>query len=122
MTAADHPLHVDRRGRTAGVSRSGYLRDLVEQVLFTNPGERVMRPTFGAGVAQLLFEPAGPEVAATTRLLVQSSLQQWLGDLIDVDEVDVYSEDGVLAVRVAFTERLTQDAFVERFLTPAGAA
>ncbi len=120
MTAADHPLHVDRRGRTAGVSRSGYLRDLVEQVLFTNPGERVMRPTFGAGVAQLLFEPAGPEVAATTRLLVQSSLQQWLGDLIDVDEVDVYSEDGVLAVRVAFTERLTQDAFVERFLAPAG--
>lgn len=121
MTAADHPLHVDRRGRTADVSRAGHLRDLVEQVLFTSPGERVMRPTFGAGVAQLLFEPGGPEVAATTRLLVRSSLQQWLGDLIDVEEIDVVSEDGVISVRVAFTERRTRETFVERFFAPGAA-
>jgi uncharacterized protein len=118
VSATDHPLHVDRRGRTARVTGSGRLRDLVEQVLFTHPGERVMRPMFGAGVPQLLFEPNGPEVAATTRLLVQSSLQQWLGDLVDIDDVEVISEEGVLSVRVSFTERETQETFVERFVAP----
>jgi len=121
--AADHPLHIDTRGRTASVDRSGYIRDLVEQVLFTAPGERVMRPDFGAGVLQLLFEPAGPEVAATAQLLVQSSLQQWLGDLIDVDEVEFDgSQEGVLSLRVAYTERLTRQAHVEHFGVPGGGA
>lgn len=119
--AADHPLHVDSRGRTGAIDRSGYVRDLVEQVLFTAPGERVMRPGFGAGVLQLLFEPGGPEVAATARLLVQSSLQQWLGDLIDVESVELDGDTpGVLTLRVAYRERLSQDQHVERFALPVG--
>lgn len=122
MTDHDHPLHVDSRGRTAAVDRAGHLRDLVEQVLFTAPGERVMRPGFGAGVAQLLFEPAGPEVAATTRLLVQSSLEQWLGAVIEVRAVEVSFEEGALYVDVAFAERRTGLESAERFEVPRGAA
>lgn len=118
MAATDHPLSVDGRGRTARTDRAGQLRDLVEQVLFTSPGERVMRPDFGAGVVQLLFEPGGPEVAATTRLLVQSSLQQWLGDVIDVDAVDVTADDGALVVRVTYRDRLAGDLAEERFTVP----
>ena len=121
MTDHDHPLHVDSRGRTAGVGRAGHLRDLVEQVLFTAPGERVMRPTFGAGVAQLLFEPAGPEVAATSRLLVQSSLEQWLGNLIEVRGVEVTFDEGALHVEVAFAERRTGVESAERFVVPGAA-
>lgn len=122
MTDHDHPLHVDSRGRTAGVDRAGHLRDLVEQVLFTAPGERVMRPGFGAGVAQLLFEPAGPEVAATTRLLVQSSLEQWLGAVIEVRAVEVSLDEGALYVDVAFAERRTGLESAERFEVPRGVA
>jgi phage baseplate assembly protein W len=119
---ADHHLHVDNRGRTATVDRAGYLRDLVEQVLFTAPGERVMRPDFGAGVSQLLFEPGGMEVAATAKLLIQSSLQQWLGDVIDVLQVDVVSEESTLAILVAFTERRTGLTLNERFELEGGGA
>lgn len=120
MTATDHPLHLDNRGRTASIDRAGYLRDLVAQVLFTAPGERVMRPDFGAGVVQLLFEPTSVELAATARLLIQSSLQQWLGDIIDVREVEVASEGSTTSILVAFAERRTGIELTERFDVPGG--
>ena len=87
-----------RTARTARTDRAGYLRDLIEQVLFTAPGERVNRPDFGAGVGQLVFAPTGPEVAATTQMLVHGALQQWLGDLIDVAGVQVSAVDSTLTV------------------------
>lgn len=122
MTATDHPIHLDNRGRTASIERSGYLRDLVAQVLFTAPGERVMRNTFGAGVSQLLFEPGGTEIAATAQLLIQSSLQQWLGDIIDVRQVEVVSEDSTLSVLVVFAERRTGIELTERYDVPGGSS
>ena len=122
MPSTDHPLHLDNRGRTASIDRAGYLRDLVAQVLFTAPGERVMRPDFGAGVVQLLFEPGGAEVAATARLLIQSSLQQWLGEIIDVRQVDVISEDSTLSILVVFAERRTGIELTERYDVPGGEA
>ena len=63
----DYPWSVDGRGRTAATDRDGHVRDLVEQVLFTSPGERVMRPDFGCGLLGMVFEPGGPEVAAAAR-------------------------------------------------------
>lgn len=120
MTATDHPLSIDGRGRTTRTDRAGYVRDLVEQVLFTAPGERAMRPDFGAGVMQLVFEPGGPELAGTTALLVRSALQQWLGDEIDVAAVDVRAEDGALIVTVGYTDRRTGAAARERFASPGG--
>ncbi len=122
MTATDHPIHLDNRGRTASIERSGYLRDLVAQVLFTAPGERVMRNTFGAGVSQLLFEPGGTQIAATAELLIQSSLQQWLGDIIDIRQVEVVSEDSTLSVLVVFAERRTGIELTERYDVPGGSS
>ena len=75
----DFPYHVDGRGRTATTDRDDHLRDLIEQVLFTAPGERVMRPDFGSGLLALVFEPNGPTLGATTQILVQGALQQQLG-------------------------------------------
>jgi uncharacterized protein len=40
----DFPYHFDARGRTAAIDDAGHIRDMVEQLLFTNPGERVNRP------------------------------------------------------------------------------
>src|SRR6185312_12834702 len=89
----DFPYHFDARGRTAEVDYDAHIRDLIEQVLFTAPGERVNRPDFGSGLLRLVFAPNSSELAATTQYLVQGSLQQYLGDLIQVDAVDVTSED-----------------------------
>ena len=78
------------------------MRDLIEQVLFTAPGERVMRPDFGSGVAQLVFALNSIEVAGATQALVQSALQRWLGDRIAVLEVRVESVDAQLQVTVRY--------------------
>ena len=109
MTQVDFPFAIDRRGRTAGTSEDDHVRDLVEQVLFTAPGERVNRPDFGSGLLQLVFAPASDELASATQFLVKGALQQWLGDVIQVDDVDVESVDSALRVTVDYTVRRTQE-------------
>lgn len=99
----DFPYGIDTRGRTAGAGEEDHVRDLIEAVLFTSPGERVNRPTFGSGVLQLVFAPNSDAVAATTQFLVQGSLQQWLADVISVTEVEVDSFDSTLSIRVSYT-------------------
>ena len=104
----DYAYGFDSRGRTATTTNDDHIRDMIEQVLFTGPGERVNRPTFGSGVLQLVFAPNSPELAATTQFLVQGALQQWLGDIISVDEVSVEAVDATLTVKVVYTVLRTQ--------------
>ena len=111
----DYPFHFDSRGRTASTGHDDHIRDLIEQVLFTNPGERVMRPNFGCGLLQLVFAPASSELAAATQFLVQGALQQWLGDLIQVEAVRVESEEAALRVAVQYVIRRTQQRQTAQF-------
>ena len=122
MTRIDFPLQFDGRGRTAQTDREAYVRDLILQVLLTSPGERVMRPSFGSGLMQLVFAGASPEIAATTQFLVQGALQQWLGDVIAVQSVEVQPLDGALNVEVEYIDLQTQTSAVARFSTPGGGA
>jgi Bacteriophage baseplate protein W len=103
----DFPLHVDGRGRTGRTSDDDHIRDLIEQVLFTAPGERVNRPDFGTGLLQLVFAPGSDELATATEFLVQGALQQWLGDVIVVAGVEVRVDDGTLDVTVRYSVRRT---------------
>jgi phage baseplate assembly protein W len=103
----DFPYAVDRRGRTAATGEDEHVRDLVEQVLFTAPGERVNRPSFGSGLLQLVFAPLSDELASATQFLVQGALQQWLGDVIEVEAVEVEGEDSTLGMRVIYSVRRT---------------
>lgn len=122
MNRIDYPFSFDGSGRTAQTDNSGYIRDLIEQVLLTAPGERVMRPTFGSGVLQLMFAAASPEVAATTQFLIQGALQQWLSDIISVDAVDVQALDGALLITVQYIERRTQTRGVAQISAPGGSS
>jgi phage baseplate assembly protein W len=112
----DYPFHFDGRGRTAQTGSEDHIRDLIEQVLFTSPGERVNRPTFGSGVMQLLFAPNSDALASATQLTVQGALQQWLGDLILVEAVDVENDDAALRVHVQYVVRRTQERQVAEFV------
>jgi phage baseplate assembly protein W len=105
----DFPYHFDNRGRTAETAGDDHIRDLIEQLLFTSPGERVNRPDFGSGLLQLVFAPNSPEIAAAIQFQVQAALQQWLGDLIQVEAVEAQSEDATLGVTVRYTVRRTQE-------------
>lgn len=112
----DFSLHFDGRGRTAETDDDGHIRDLIEQVLFTAPGERVNRPDFGSGLQQLVFAPNSDELAAATQFLVQGALQQWLGDLIETNAVTVTNEDAALRVFVQYTVRRTQQQQIAQFV------
>lgn len=122
MNPADFPFQFDGRGRTAQPDDGDFVRDLIQQVLFTNAGERVMRPTFGSGVMQLVFAANSPELAATTQFLVQSALQLWLGELIAVESVEVEAVDATLEIEIRYVNRRTQARAAARFTAPGGAA
>ncbi|NEQ30831.1 MAG: GPW/gp25 family protein [Leptolyngbya sp. SIO4C5] len=109
------PLQIDNQGRTARTDEADHIRDLIEQVLFTSPGERVNRPDFGSGLLQLVFAPNSDTLTAATQVGAQSALQQWLGNLIQVDAVVVENEDSTLRVTVRYWIRRTQQPQVAQF-------
>lgn len=106
MTLRAHfPYQFDGRGRTRDDDEATWIRGLIEQVLFTAPGERLMRPSFGSGLRELVFAPNSPELAATTQFLVQGALQQWLADLITVQSVEVSAVESTLRVSLTYQIR-----------------
>jgi phage baseplate assembly protein W len=102
MMNIDYPFKFDSRGRTAATFDDDHVHDMIEQLLFTNPGERVNRPDFGSGLLQLIFAPNSPELAAALQFTVQAALQQWLGDVIQVQALDVTSDDSSLRVELKY--------------------
>src|SRR4051812_24007061 len=99
------PFQIDHRGKTALCKQDQHITDMIEQLLFTSPGERVNRPTFGSGLMQLVFQPNSDQLASTIQFLVQGALQQWLGYLIEVNDVEVQNPDSSLLVKVVYTIR-----------------
>jgi phage baseplate assembly protein W len=105
MFNVDYPFLFDCRGRTAGTDGDDHIRDMIEQVLFTNPGERVNRPDFGSGLLQLVFAPNSPELAASLRFTLMAALQRWLSDVIEVRDLTVAAVDSTLSVTVQYVVR-----------------
>ena len=116
------PLRLDARGRTALADPDTYLRGLVEQVLFTRPGERVNRPDLGSGVDALVFAPAGDELAGATQALVHGALQRHLGELVRVDRVEVTAVESTLEVTVVYAPLRAPAGDPPRVLRVAGGA
>ncbi len=98
----DFPFHVDGRGRSAEVDLDGHVRDLIEQLVFTQAGERVNRPEFGSGLLQLVFAGNSPELAATVQFTLQAGLQRWLQDVVEVRAVEVLADNATLRVQVDY--------------------
>jgi phage baseplate assembly protein W len=98
----DFPFHVDGRGRVAETDYADHVRDMIEELLFTTPGERVNRPDFGCGLLDLVFEPNSVELAAALQVSAQGALQRWLGDVIVVDSLVVSVDENVLRVEVTY--------------------
>lgn len=109
MSAVDvaFPYRVDARGRTATTPHADHVRDMVELVLFTSPGERVNRPDFGSGLLDLVFAGNSPELAATLEMTARAALQRWLGDLLTVQSLTVSTDEATLHVRVAYALNAT---------------
>jgi phage baseplate assembly protein W len=115
----NYPFLIDGRGRTATTDRERHIRQLIEQVLFTNPGERVNRPDFGCGLRRMVFMPNSEPMAATTQVLVKSALQQWLQNEIQVEKVEVATAESTLTVSVTYTNRESGERQIDQFTGPA---
>jgi phage baseplate assembly protein W len=111
----DFPFHFDSRGRTAAVNDDDHIREMIEQLLFTNPGERVNRPDFGSGLQRLVFGPNSPELAAALKFTLQGTLQRWLGDLIELQTLEVTSEDSTLSIFIQYVVRRNNQQQVAQF-------
>ncbi len=111
----DYPFAVTGSGRVATTEVDDHVRDMVHQVLFTSPGERVNRPDFGCGLLELVFEPNSDARAAATQLLVHGSLQRWLSDVARVEDVRIENVDTSLEVLVAYTRLMDGERLEVRF-------
>jgi phage baseplate assembly protein W len=112
----DYPFHFDGFGRTAQAGADRHIRNMIEQFLFTNPGERVNRPDFGSGLLQMVFAPNSPELAAALQFTIQAGLQRWLGDLVDIQALQVTSRDSTLQVDLQYIVRLTGEQVADTFV------
>ena len=110
----------DGRGRTQQVSDQDYIKQLVEQVLFTSPGERVNLPDFGSGLLQLPFAPNNMEIVAATQFSVQAALQKWLGNYVKVQSVVASAQDEVLTVTVTYSPLTSDVTEVQTFVYGTG--
>lgn len=121
MLNIDFPFHFDNRGCTATTDDHDHIRDMIEQFLFTNQGERVNRPNFGSGLLQLIFAPNSPELAVALQFTIQAGLQQWLGDIVEIGTLRVSSEDASVYVELSYKVRRTGEARTATFTRSAAA-
>lgn len=115
MKQIDFPFQFDSRGQTAVAAHNHHIRDMIEQFLFTNPSERVNRPDFGSGLLHMIFAPTSPEIATALEHTIQAGLQQWLGDLIEVRQLNVSSEDSTVRVTIVYLVRQTGEVVTGEF-------
>ena len=119
-TQVAFPFQVTPHGRVASATWEQHVEQMIEQVLFTAPGERVNRPDFGCGVMELVFAAESDALVTATQFLVQGSLQRWLGEVIVVSAVLVRADDSTFSVTVQYTLRESGAARVSTFRRPGG--
>ena len=110
-----YPLHITDEGLVATTGYSQHIEQLIEQILFTMPGERVNLPDFGTGITRLIFDPGNAEMISATQFLIQGALQQWLGNLIQVQAVQVVADDSSLNVTIQYIVKQTSQPYVATF-------
>lgn len=116
----DFPFQFDARGRTRAAHDDDHIRDMIEQLLFTNPGERVNRPDFGSGLLQIVFAPNSPELAAALQFAMKAALQRYLGDVIALQNLEATAEGPALRVVVQYVVRRTGENRSETFQGSVG--
>jgi uncharacterized protein len=121
------PFGLDHASRqVSGVDYAMHVEQMIVQVLFTAPGERVNLPQFGCGIRQLVFGPLSGALAVSTEITVRQALGQWLGGLIEVGDVTAQTSDdaggpaepGTLQITITYTLLDTRTTHQARVVLP----
>jgi phage baseplate assembly protein W len=104
FTSIRHPFAVDiGRGRIAEEENyAKHVEQMIFQVLFTAPGERVNRPDFGCGVKRLVFAPNSEVSASLAQVTIFQALTRWLGTAITVNDVKALAIEERLEIKIAY--------------------
>jgi phage baseplate assembly protein W len=108
-----YPFSIGPSGQANEADYKTHVRQMVRQVLLTDPGERIDQPDFGCGLRRMIFAPHDPNLDATVAMFVQQSLKRWLGDQIDVVRVtieppEVSGDEALLVLEVEYLVLDTQ--------------
>jgi phage baseplate assembly protein W len=114
------PFAIGDLGTPQASGRQRALREQIEQILFTLPGERVNRPRFGCGVQRLVFSGASAESAASAEYIISVNLREFMGESITVDAVRVTADpdQATLFIDVLYTVRETGEERADSFRRP----
>ncbi|MFO1063077.1 MAG: GPW/gp25 family protein [Pirellulales bacterium] len=115
MINVKYPLQFSSLGRTALSERDDHIREMIEIVLFTNPGERVNRPDFGCGVLHNIFAGNGEQLAVALQAVMAASLNRWLGDVLEVNNLEVTAVESTLNVVLSYTVVKTGEVRTDAF-------
>lgn len=105
------PPHVDARGRVALTGERSEIEQAIRIILLTPLGQRVMRPTFGCRIHDLIFAPLNTQTMAQARRYVSEALAMW-EPRINVNDVDVRVDpgrDGALLIDIKYEIKSTLD-------------
>jgi uncharacterized protein len=116
-----YPLQINAAGRTSITNKENYVEQLIEQVLFTMPGERVNRPDFGSDIMQMVFAAGNNELLTACEFLIKGALQKYLSNLIQVEEVQVKTTEAISHIVVTYRINITQEQRTSEFNSPMNA-
>ena len=116
--AMTFPFQASDRGVVSTSNRAQAIRQQLEQLLLTIPGERVNRPDFGCGVQTLVFAGASPEAAAAAEYVIGTAIRRFLRDLVRLDAVRVTVDDTTLLIDILYTTVDTGEELAATFRQP----
>jgi hypothetical protein len=111
FTSIRYPFAIDPGvGRLAEETRyAEHIEQLIKQVLFTAPGERINSPDFGCGIRRQVFAPNDPVTAALAQVTIYQALKRWLGDAIDIQDVKAVAINERLEIKIAYLLKARQE-------------
>lgn len=111
FTSLAYPFAIDEsRGRVLQEpSYPEHVEQLIKQVLFTAPGERVNRPDFGCGLLRMVFAPNDPVTATLAQAQIRHALEEWLGSVLTVEDIVCGARDSTFFVRVVYALRARRE-------------
>jgi phage baseplate assembly protein W len=106
-TGIAFPLGVDARGRLALASNETDIDQAIGLIIDTRPGERPMRPEFGCGVHDSVFERVDAQTTGKIEVEIRSALDRW-EPRVEVEAIDFnLDEPGVLLIEISYRVRAT---------------
>jgi len=107
VKAIKYPFGIDRGLGTMASENdfAAHVKQMILQVLFTNPGERINRSDFGCGIRRMVFAPNDDVTASLTQITILQALNTWLGSLIVVQDVNVHANNERLEIGISYSLR-----------------